>query len=179
MGVDERQQYPKLREFASVRLPPARRVRHPGSSSRRQHPWEPHLLLQLEGRQWKPVALWRAGLRCQLELERSQRSLEVQSFHKPMDVDGRAHHSWERPFRRRGIRHTRHSCSCQPAGTQVGWCQLDRQERQFLALGWFRARCDHYRWLSQRPVGLSAIFHIARLHCQRHSGQHRCGSDHW
>ena len=179
MGVDGRKQHPELCEYASDVLQPARRVRHRRSPCCRQHSWEPLPRFQLEGPQWKPVAVWRPRLRRKFELERSQRSLEIQSGKERMDMDGRAQHAWDRHYRRRGIRHTWHTCCRQPAGTQVGWCQLDRQERQFLALGWFRARCDHYRWLSQRPVGLSAIYHIARLHCQRHSGQHRCGSDHW
>ena len=67
----------------------------------------------------------------------------------------------------------------QPAGTQVGWCQLDRQERQFLAVGRYRDRCEPHCRLSQRPVGLPAIFNASctRLPYQRHSGQRRSRSD--
>jgi trimeric autotransporter adhesin len=50
-----------------------------------------------------------------------------------MGLDGRAQHARACSDRRRGIRHTWHSCSRQPARTQVGRCHLDRQEGEFLA----------------------------------------------
>jgi hypothetical protein len=90
------------------------------------NPWKPHGLFQLEGRQWKPLTLWRPRLRFQFELEHSQRSLEVQSFDESMGMDGRDQHAYQCSDGRRSIRHTRNSCCEQSARTQIRRCQLDR-----------------------------------------------------
>ena len=87
----------------------------------------------------------------------SQRPLGVQSFHEPMGLDGRKQHG-----RQHGGQSGVYGTLGTPAAGNIPGgrdqrCQLDRQQRQFLALRGRGLRCRRKFWRSQRPVGVQSF----------------------
>ena len=73
-----------------------------------------------------------------------------------MDLDGRKQHGPPLGRPARSVRHVGNAC-CRKRPRRPQWrCELDRQQRQSLAFGGHRLRCQRQFWRSQRPVEIPA-----------------------